>query len=82
MRVNARAESLKPVCTRLPEKYRPDIILKTSARSNVRLRPFTAVHLEGQPASYFVEQLKNYRIDTRQDEAISVIAKPLTKSGD
>ena len=35
------------------------------------------VHMEGQPAIYFVEQLKNYRIDTRQDEASSVITKPL-----
>ena len=40
--------------------------------------PSLLVHLEGQPAIYFVEQLKNDRIDTRQDEAISVIANPLT----
>ena len=38
--------------------------------------PSLLVHLEGQPAIYFVEQLKNDRIDTRQVEAISVIAKP------
>ena len=40
--------------------------------------PSRLIYLEGQPAIYFMEQLKNYRIDTRQDEAISVIAKPLT----
>lgn len=37
-----------------------------------------APHLAGQPAIYLVEQLKNYRSDKRQNEMMSVIAKPLT----
>ena len=37
-----------------------------------------APHLAGQPAIYLVEQLKNYRSGKRQNEVMSVIAKPLT----
>lgn len=37
-----------------------------------------APHLAGQPAIYIVEQLKNYRSGKRQNEVMSVIAKPLT----
>lgn len=37
-----------------------------------------APHLAGQPAIYLVEQLKNYRSGKRQNEMMSVIAKPLT----
>lgn len=37
-----------------------------------------APHLAGQPAIYIVEQLKNYRSGKRQNEVMSVMAKPLT----
>lgn len=37
-----------------------------------------APNLAGQPAIYLVEQLKNYRSGKRQNEMMSVIAKPLT----
>ena len=37
-----------------------------------------APHLAGQPAIYLVEQLKNFRSGKRQNEIMSVIAKPLT----
>lgn len=37
-----------------------------------------APNLAGQPAIYLVEQLKNYRSGKRQNEVMSVIAKPLT----
>ncbi|WP_395057147.1 c-type cytochrome [Polaromonas sp.] len=37
-----------------------------------------APHLAGQPAIYLVEQLKNYRSGKRQNDVMSVIAKPLT----
>lgn len=35
-------------------------------------------HLAGQPQSYLVEQLKNYRSGRRPHEVMGVIAKPLT----
>lgn len=37
-----------------------------------------APHLAGQPALYIVEQLRNYRSGKRQNEVMSVMAKPLT----
>lgn len=37
-----------------------------------------APHLAGQPATYLVEQLKNYRSGKRTHEVMGVIAKPLT----
>lgn len=37
-----------------------------------------APHLAGQPAIYFVEQMKNYRSGKRPNEVMAVIAKPLT----
>ena len=37
-----------------------------------------APHLAGQPATYLVEQLKNYRSGKRAHEVMGVIAKPLT----
>ena len=37
-----------------------------------------APHLAGQPAIYLTEQLKNYRSGKRENEVMSVIAKPLT----
>jgi len=39
-----------------------------------------APHLAGQPVIYLVEQLKNYRSGKRENEVMSVIAKPLTDS--
>jgi cytochrome c553 len=37
-----------------------------------------APHLAGQPAIYFIEQMKNYRSGKRPNEVMAVIAKPLT----
>ena len=37
-----------------------------------------APNLAGQPAIYVVAQLKNFRSGKRQNEVMSVIAKPLT----
>ena len=37
-----------------------------------------APHLAGQPAIYFIEQMKNYRSGKRPHEVMAVIAKPLT----
>lgn len=37
-----------------------------------------APNLAGQPAIYLVEQLKNYRDGKRQNEIMSLMAKPLT----
>ena len=37
-----------------------------------------APHLAGQPAIYLADQLKNYRSGKRENEVMSVIAKPLT----
>ena len=37
-----------------------------------------APNLAGQPAIYLAEQLKNYRSGKRQNEMMSIIAKPLT----
>jgi cytochrome c553 len=37
-----------------------------------------APNLAGQPAIYLTEQLKAYRSGKRQNEVMSVIAKPLT----
>ena len=37
-----------------------------------------APNLVGQPAIYLVEQLRNYRSGKRQNEVMSVIARPLT----
>lgn len=37
-----------------------------------------APNLAGQPAIYLVQQLKNYRSGKRQNEVMSVMAKPLT----
>ena len=37
-----------------------------------------APHLAGQPAIYVAEQLKNYRSGKRENEVMSVIAKPLS----
>lgn len=37
-----------------------------------------APNLAGQPAIYIVVQLKNYRSGKRQNEVMSVMAKPLT----
>jgi cytochrome c553 len=36
-----------------------------------------APHLAGQPAIYFIEQMKNYRSGKRPNEVMAVIAKPL-----
>ncbi len=37
-----------------------------------------APHLAGQPAIYLREQLRQYRSGKRQNEVMSIIAKPLT----
>jgi cytochrome c553 len=37
-----------------------------------------APHLAGQPAIYFIEQMKNFRSGKRPNEVMAVIAKPLT----
>jgi cytochrome c553 len=37
-----------------------------------------APHLAGQPAIYFIEQMKQYRSGKRTNEIMTVISKPLT----
>jgi cytochrome c553 len=37
-----------------------------------------APHLAGQPAIYFIEQMKQYRSGKRTNEIMTMIAKPLT----
>ena len=76
LRVNARAESRKTACTRLPEKYRPDIILEGSARSNVRLRPFTVCSFEGRTRYLLFGASQKLPQQQTPDKAMSMIVKP------
>jgi hypothetical protein len=62
----------------LPEKYRPDIILEGSARSNVRLRPFTACLFGGTICYLLCGATQKLPQRQTPNEAMSVIAKPLT----